>query len=126
MCESMTQPPLASTLEGAWRTARYSVKDNPTDIDGVLLLVDGHWSTLYFVGGADGPWGSAEAGTYEVDGGMLTFLHRLMFQGGGGRSLHITQTASHIEACPITLTDDSLTIQFPSGNTLVCYRLHRG
>ena len=106
MCESMTQPPLASTLEGAWRTARYSVKDNPTDIDG--------------------PWGSAEAGTYEVDGGMLTFLHRLMFQGGGGRSLHITQTASHIEACPITLTDDSLTIQFPSGNTLVCYRLHRG
>ena|SRR5437899_1463950 len=126
MCEPMTQPPLASTLEGAWRTARYSVKDNPTDIDGVLLLVDGHWSTLYFVGGADGPWGSAEAGTYEVDGGMLTFLHRLMFQGGGGRSLHITQTASHIEACPITLTDDSLTIQFPSGNTLVCYRLHRG
>ena len=122
----MTQPPLSSTLEGAWRTARYIVKDNATDIDGVLLLLDGRWSTLYFVGGPDGPWGSAEAGAYEFDGRTLTFLHRLMFQGGGGRPLHITQTASHVEACPITLTDDSLTIQFPSGNTLVCYRLPRG
>ena len=55
-----------------------------------------------------------------------TFVHRLMFQGSGGRPLHLTQTASHVEACPITLTEDSLTIQFPSGNTLVCYRLHRG
>lgn len=122
----MTQSPLTSALEGAWRTARYIAKDNATDIDGVLLLVDAHWSTLYFVGGPDGPWASAEAGTYEFDGRTLTFLHRLMFQGGGGRPLHITQTASHVEACPITLTDDSLTIQFPSGNTLVCYRLDRG
>jgi hypothetical protein len=122
----MTQSSLGSTLEGAWRTARYIVKDNVMNIDGVLLLADGHWSTLYFVGGGEGAWGSAEAGTYESDGGTLTFLHRLMFQGGGGRPLHITQEASHVEACPITLTDDSLTIQFPSGNTLVCYRLHRG
>ena len=122
----MTQTPLTSTLEGAWRTARYIVKDNASDIDGVLLLAGGHWSTLYFVGGTEGPWASAEAGAYEFDGGTLTFLHRLMFQGGGGRPLHITQAASHVEACPIKLTDDSLTIQFPSGNTLVCHRLQRG
>jgi len=122
----MTQPPLTSTLEGAWRSARYIVKGNATEIDGVLLLADGHWSTLYFVPGAEGPWASAEAGAYEFDGRTLTFLHRLMFQGGGGRPLHITQAASHVEACPIKLTDDSLTIQFPSGNTLVCHRLHRG
>jgi len=122
----MTQPPLTSTLEGAWRSARYIVKGNATEIDGVLLLADGHWSTLYFVGGAEGPWASAEAGAYEFDGRTLTFLHRLMFQGGGGRPLHITQAASHVEACPVKLTDDSLTIQFPSGNTLVCHRLHRG
>ena len=122
----MTQPPLTSTLEGAWRSARYIVKGNATEIDGVLLLADGHWSTLYFVGGAEGPWASAEAGAYEFDGRTLTFFHRLMFQGGGGRPLHITQAASHVEACPITLTGDSLTILFPSGNTLVCHRLHRG
>jgi hypothetical protein len=121
----MDESPLASTPEGAWRTARYIVSGNATDLDGVLLLVDGQWSTLYFVGGAEGPWGSAEAGTYEIDGNLLSFRHRLMFQGGGGRPLHITQAASHVETCPITVTDNSLTIQFPSGNTLVCYRLHR-
>jgi hypothetical protein len=122
----MTHSPLTSTLDGAWRVARFIVKDNATDIDGVLLLADGHWSTLYFVGGPDGLWGSAEAGTYELDGRTLTFRHRLTFQGGGGQPLHLTQTASHVEACPITLSSDSLTIQFPSGNTLVCHRLHRG
>jgi hypothetical protein len=122
----MTQPASTSTLDGAWRTARYVVKGNATEIDGVLLLTDGHWSTLYFVDGPEGAWGSAEAGTYRFDGATLTFVHRLMFQGSGGRPLHLTQTASHVEACPITLTEDSLTIQFPSGNTLVCHRLHRG
>lgn len=122
----MTTLPLTAPLEGAWRTARYIVQGKATEVDGVLLLVDGRWSTLYFVGGPDGPWGSAEAGTYEFDGQTLTFLHRLMFQGGGGRPLHVTQTASHVEACPTSLSDDSLTIEFPSGNTLVCNRLHRG
>jgi hypothetical protein len=122
----MIHTALTSTLEGAWRTTSFIVKGHATDVDGVLLLVDGHWSTLYFVGGPEGPWGSAEAGIYQFDGTTLTFLHRLTFQGSGGRPLQLTQTASHVEACPITLTDDSLTILFPSGNTLVCYRLHRG
>jgi len=111
------------TLDGAWRTTAYVVKGNPTDVDGVLLLVDGRWSTLYFIGGAEGPWASAESGTYTFDGRVLSFLHRLMFQGGGGRPLHITQTASHIEDCPVTLTGNELSIQFPSGNTLICQRL---
>jgi hypothetical protein len=110
-------------VEGAWRTSAYVVGSRNTDVDGVLLLVDGRWSTLYFVGGSDGPWGSAESGTYDCDGCTLTFRHRLMFQGGGGRPLHITQSANHIEACPIELTASTLKIQFPSGNTLVCERL---
>ena len=110
-------------VDGAWRTASYIVKGNATEIDGVLLLVDGRWSTLYFVGGPEGPWGSAEAGSYEVSGHTLSFHHRLMFQGGGGRPLHLTQAATHVEACPITLSGDTLTIQFPSGSTLVCQRL---
>jgi len=111
----MTDSQPTSTLEGAWRTGRYVVKD-----------VDGRWSTLYVVHGPEGAWGSAEAGTYVFDGRTLTFLHRLMFQGGGGRPLNLTQTASHTEACSIVLTAESLTIQFPSGNTLLCDRLHRG
>jgi hypothetical protein len=112
-------------IAGAWRTARYTVKGVPTDIDGVLLLVGGRWATVYFVPGREGPWGSGEAGAYELNGPILSFHHRLTFQGGGGRPLHISQEDTHVEACPITIDDDLLTIQFPSGNTLVCERLHR-
>ena len=111
------------TVEGAWRTAAYVIGGRHTDVDGVLLLVDGRWSALYFVQERDGPRGSAESGSYDFDGRTLTFHHRLMFQGGGGRPLHLTQSASHVEACPIELTRDTLRIQFPSGNTLVCQRL---
>jgi len=119
----MTARPATLEVEGAWQTASYIVNGKSTEVDGVLLLVDGRWSTLYFVGGPDGPWGSAEAGSYELNGRTISFHHRLMFQGGGGRALHLTQSASHVEACPFTLNDDTLTIQFPSGNTLVCHRL---
>jgi hypothetical protein len=110
-------------VEGAWSTTSYIVKGQATDVSGVLLLVDGRWSTLYFVGSADGPWGSAEAGSYKIEGHTLAFHHRFMFQGGGGRPLHVTQEASHVEDCPITLNGDTMTIQFPSGNTLICHRL---
>jgi hypothetical protein len=119
----MITPQTPSTIEGAWQIARYVVNGEATEVDGVLLLVDGRWSTLYFVAGSEGPWGSAEAGTYEFGAETLSFRHRLMFQGGGGRPLHVTQSASHVEACPITLIGDALTIQFPSGSVLVCHRL---
>jgi hypothetical protein len=110
-------------VEGAWRTTSYIVHGQATDVNGVLLLVDGRWSTLYFVAGPEGSWGSAEAGSYKVERDTLSFQHRLMFQGGGGRPLHVTQAATHVEDCPITLERDTMTIQFPSGNTLVCHRL---
>ena len=121
MCSSDSADP----IEGAWRTARYIVNDVPTEVDGVLLLVDGRWATVYFVPGVDGPWGSGEAGAYELDGDRLSFHHRLTFQGGGGRPLHMTQEATHVETCPITIDEDRLTIQFPGGNTLICERLRR-
>jgi hypothetical protein len=112
-------------VHGAWQTVRYVVNGTPSEIDGVLLFVDGQWSTLYFVPGSQGPWGSGEAGRYELDGSTLAFHHRLMFQGGGGRPLHLTQQASHVEACPISVDGGTLTIHFPSGNTLLCRRLPR-
>jgi hypothetical protein len=119
----MTTSESRPRVEGAWRTTSYIVKGQATDVNGVLLLVDGRWSTLYFVGGREGPWGSAEAGSYKVEEHTLSFRHRLMFQGGGGRPLHVTQEAGHVEDCPIRIEEDTTTIQFPSGNTLVCQRL---
>ena len=115
----------AFPIEGAWRTATYVVAGRSTGIDGVLLFADGEWSTLYFVPGPTdvGPWAIAEAGRYELDGERLTFHHRLLFQGGGGRQLDMDQHAARVEPCRIRLEDRTLAIHFPSGNSLVCERM---
>jgi hypothetical protein len=108
----------ASELEGAWQTERYVVKGRSHDIEGVLLLTGGRWATLYFVPTSAGPWGSAEAGAYSVDGDRLTFHHELMLQGGGDRTLNVNPTAGHAETCDVQLEANRCTIRFPSGNSL--------
>lgn len=113
----------APRIEGAWRTTGYIVAGQSHDIDGVLLLVDGWWTTFYFVPGDAGPWVSAESGLYDREADRLTFHHRLVFQGGGGRDLVIDQKATREEPCRIDLSDDALAIHFPSGNTVRCTRL---
>jgi hypothetical protein len=105
-------------VDGVWHTETYVVGGRPTPVEGVLFLASGRWATLYFVPGAQGPWGSAEAGEYRFDGQRLTFVHRLVFQGGGGRPVEIDQRASREEACGVALDGDRLRISFPSGNHL--------
>lgn len=111
-------------LDGAWHTQTYIVQGTPTTVEGVLLFAGRQWSTLYFVPGPfpEGPWASAEAGTFEVDGDRLVFHHRFQFQGGGGRALQINQAAVRHEVCRVVLEESQLMIRFPSGNTLVCGR----
>ena len=113
---------MTDAVEGVWHTETYRVGGVEAPVDGVLFLTAGRWATLYFVPGEQGCWGSAEAGEYRFDGHRLTFLHRLVFQGGGGRPLHIDQHAEREEECEIVREDDRLTISFPSGN---CLRLRR-
>ena len=116
----------AADLEGAWRIHSYVVAGRSTPVHGVLLLAAGHWSTLYFTTGEAGEWASAEAGRYEADHRHLSFHHRLMFQGGGGQDLRMTQTASHVETCPYQLDQGRLVIHFPSGNQLHLERQGHG
>lgn len=109
---------MSQGVDGVWATETYVVAGKATSIDGVLFLTAGYWSTLYFVPGQQGAWGSAEAGRYSFDGTVLTFHHRLVFQGGGGRPLQIDQQADREERCGVVFADDCLTISFPSGNHL--------
>ncbi len=109
---------MTHSVEGVWQTETYVVGGNGIPVDGVLFLTAGRWATLYFVPGENGPWGSAEAGRYRFDGQRLTLLHRLVFQGGGGRPLQIDQHAEREEECGVGLEGDRLTISFPSGNHL--------
>ena len=109
---------MTDRVDGVWQTETYVVAGSATPVDGVLFLTAGRWATLYFVPGEQGPWGSAEAGEYRVSGDRLTFLHRLVFQGGGGRQLEIEQHASREEECGVTFDGERLKISFPSGNFL--------
>ena len=109
---------MTQTVEGVWQTETYVVGGNGIAVDGVLFLTSGRWATLYFVPGDQGPWGSAEAGEYRFDGGRLTFLHKFVFQGGGGRPLQIDQNGAREEECAVAFDGDRLKISFPSGNHL--------
>jgi hypothetical protein len=106
------------TLQGAWRTESYVVGADAHAVTGVLLFTADQWSTLYFVPSPEGPWGSAEAGTYAWDGERLTFHHQLVFQGGGGRALETNLEAGRVEECAVRLDGDTCAIHFPSGNRL--------
>lgn len=114
---------MAPGLEGAWQTEVYVVQGQPQPITGVLLLAANRWATLFFVPTQAGPWGSAEAGAYSVDGTRLTFHHRLVLQGGGDRELTVNPAANHAEACDVRLDAERCTISFPSGNELQLRRL---
>jgi hypothetical protein len=96
----MSQPPDRS-LEGAWGTETYVAGGSSNPVEGVLLLVDGHWSTLYSVPGLspDDRRTTAEAGRYEVAGDRLTFHHVLAFTGGGGRATEMRTDADREEVC---------------------------
>lgn len=109
---------MTGAIEGVWRLESYAVGGVEKEVQGLLFLTAGYWSTLYFVPGGDGPWGSAEAGRYQHEGERLVFLHQLLFQGGGGRPLHIDQQANREEVCRVTFQGDRLSIDFPSGNRL--------
>jgi hypothetical protein len=107
-----------SALEGAWQIETYETAGAATAVNGVLLLIAGHWVTLYIASGAAGDWGSAEAGTYELHGDRLTFAHRQLLQGGGGREIVVTRNEERFEPCVVKLHGDRMRIDFPSGNAL--------
>ena len=115
----------AADVQGAWQTETYVAGGVTHAVEGVLLLTADRWATLYFVPAPAGCWGSAEAGTYTYDGVRLTFYHRLMFQGGGGRSVEMSQSVDRVELCDVRLEGDQFTINFPSGNVLHLVRAGR-
>jgi hypothetical protein len=110
--------PVTLELRGAWSTESYVVGTDVHEVTGVLLLTADQWATLYFVPSTEGPWGSAEAGTYTWDGQRLTFHHRLVFQGGGGRELEVALAADRSEECTVDVSEDRCAVHFPCGNVL--------
>jgi phytoene dehydrogenase-like protein len=77
----------AKVVAGAWRMTSYVRNQEAASLNGVLLLMAGRWSTLYFFRQPriDGTRGRAESGRYRATGDQLCFHYEFKFQGGGGK-----------------------------------------
>ena len=121
-------------LVGAWKTQTYTLKDGPThNVEGMIFFTESDWSVLFFVVDDDGnpQRGSAESGTYELDGEALTFTHLYNAAGGAAvEGLAASEWRMRInerrqapaEATRIDLSGERLTIHFPSGNHMTFTR----
>ena len=138
---SATAEPLQSgarsALVGSWQTQTYTLRDGPTHrVEGMIFFTENDWSVLFFVVDNDGnpQRGSAEGGTYELDGDALTFTH--LYNASGGHaveglpasdwSMRINEPhQAPAEPCRIYLSGERLTIYFPSGNDMTFARSSR-
>ncbi len=117
-------------IEGAWNAHTYLLADGSRHpVRGRIFFHSGHWQVLFFViDSSGGPRrGSAEGGTYQLDGDRLTFLHELNLSVGdamaGLAEAPLRMTARRpeeavTEAARVAVEADALTLFFPSGNRL--------
>ena len=98
------------------------------------IFFDAHeWTVLFFVHNTDGPKrGSAEGGTYTLEGDGLVFTHFYNLsvgsemEGLAEAALQMTSRPRGTgteEPSTIDITGDVLTIYFPSGNSMIFRRL---
>jgi hypothetical protein len=111
-------------VDGVWQMESLVRNGDAIPLTGVLFMMAGRWSTLYFIPqpGANEHWGSAESGRYRIKEGQLTFHHEFTFQGGGDKKLLVDLASTTVEVCKIELTPETLKIHFPSGSVIHCRR----
>ena len=123
-----------TALVGAWKTQTYTLRDGPAHrVEGMILFTESDWSVLFFVVDDDAKpqRGSAEGGTYELDGDALTFTH--LYNASGGHAVEGLAASewrmsinepdqAPAELCRIDLSGERLTIHFPSGNHMTFTR----
>ncbi|MFQ5421081.1 MAG: hypothetical protein ACE5EY_12050 [Anaerolineae bacterium] len=128
-------PDNAVSIQGAWQPQSYSLKEGGQfQVDGLIFFTKSDWTVLFFVLDEDGTpqRGSAEGGGYTLAENRLTFAHHYHLSGGSAvGSLPETPLTMEIrsvgeatkEACTIDLSNDHLTIRFPSGNSMTFKRM---
>jgi hypothetical protein len=118
-------------IEGAWRPELYTLKHGTEQkVTGLIFFTDRDWTVLFFVNDALGApaRGSAEGGTYGLEGDRLVFTHLYHLSGGStpfAMSVKAPAEAA-TELCRIEIAADALTIHFPSGNRMLFRRSSGG
>lgn len=104
---------------------------------GLITFKEKDWSVLFLIIKDKEPLrGSAEGGTYTLEGDKLVFRHLYNLSGGyaveGMAVSDLTMRARDpkiadvpAESCTIQVKDDVLTIFFPTGNQMT-FRLSSG
>ncbi len=123
-------------LRGAWRPEIYTLKDGAQHpVDGLIFFSEKDWTVLFFVTVNGEPRrGSAEGGTYTLEGNRLVFTHLYDLSAGQAvaglpesplsMQLKDKKTAA-TEPCEVELAFDRLTLRFPTGNTMTFRRSSR-
>lgn len=119
-------------VHGAWAAETYHLRDGSVhEVRGHILFTEHDWSVLFFVLDENGQpiRGSAEGGTYTLDGEDLVFTHlHNLSTGSAVGSLPetplrmVTRPDGHdapTEATRAVIDGGRLTLHFPSGNRMV-------
>lgn len=125
-----TQP---SGIQGAWEATEYRLADGNTHaLAGTIFFSEHHWQVLFFVLEDAAPRrGSAEGGTYTLDGEALVFWHQHNLSVGeevaGLAASPLRMTArlpadAESEAARVEVDGERLTLFFPSGNRMTFAR----
>ena len=124
----------AQDLQGAWRAETYVLAGGVSHtVDGMIFFTATDWTVLFFVLDQEGVGrrGSGEGGTYALEGDRLTFRHRYNLSAGeemeglpaSALRMQISDAAgAAVEPCTIELSEERLTIHFPSGNQMMFSR----
>ncbi len=119
-------------IQGAWHPEQYILPNGIThNVDGLIVFTESDWNVLFFVTDNGEPRrASAEGGSYFLRGDRLILTHDYNFAYGDEvrglaatpPSYRILGAAAATELCTVEMTDDSMTLFFPSGNSMTFRR----
>lgn len=121
-------------IEGAWHADAYVMESGEGHpVVGHIFFASGQWTVLFFVtdGGGQPRRGSGEGGSYTLEGDRLVFTHLFNLSVGEAMAglpespLRMEARAAAgapTEETTARIEGDRLTLDFPSGNSMMFSR----
>ena len=122
------------SIEGAWHADAYVMESGERhSVVGHIFFASGQWTVLFFVtdGGGEPRRGSGEGGSYTLEGDRLVFTHLFNLSVGEAmaglpesplRMVARAAAGAPTEETTARIEGDRLTLDFPSGNSMMFSR----